>query len=917
MEKLRRGTEIFVLLLFCMSSVFFVSRVFSYSTNITHPTLIDKMAELYNQNFDPDLTAEQISWMKQGSVDEDMPPRWMNHFFDPVNNKGLRGIYMTAKDWAKDPESQSDYALGDFSWQRAILDYREGNIRHAFLSLGHVLHLLSDINVPAHTRDDIHISGDSYEQFLKVNGVKWNGDSVEFFGDLEDAFVKLANYANNNFYSDSTIESDRYNIIEVHSYETENGFLVAKDHDGRNLYFVNRLSDWNILPGIKSLSANVVLNDYADHLLPQVISSGAGVIDLFFSEVKNGGDFILPAQKNAKEKVSYAFGFLVKKVNELFGKFKEPDKFVVQAGEEPGYALIGKPNNESVQEDDEVIVEQNNQEEPGSGSLPTQEDIEEVSGGLKEIEEVDQEYLEEVVEEEIESNDGPVNFVYPLPLSFEPPNNESVQSGTGTESSVASQENNSSSSVENTQSSSPGGGTVVQGQTEEPQHSIDNSPTSTESLDGQDEESVESENIESSEDLVIDIVSSSIGTYAQILDVVISEVAWAGTASDKSTDEWIELYNNTDEQINLSGWKILVSDRVIELTGTMSSFGYFLLERTDDSALVGVDADQIFTLRGGLKNAGEHLQLIDAGDQIIDKVDCTTGWFSGDAEGYRSMRRVSTTLGGSYPLNWEYGNGQKPHDPSFSYQPPIEEKEEDVVVEEHEEQEPDVGMENPVVDNPPTSTKEYTIEDDQDESEETDSSIDPDSVDNPVGGYSGYQPSFTILTSVQSEKERVLTKDNNPYILQYNYIVPVGKILRIEPGVVVKAYSRDSYFDIRGYMIANGTSSLPITLTSGRDTSFESARLNRVVGTQGTGQAEAGDWQGIKLQPAAQLVLSGVHMRYAGAEFIVGNKKYQHAIKADTADLLIDGSSLVNNGELSILSSFSTTTIKDSVIVGR
>ena len=34
-------------------------------------------------------------------------------------------------------------------------------------------------------------------------------------------------------------------------------------------------------------------------------------------------------------------------------------------------------------------------------------------------------------------------------------------------------------------------------------------------------------------------------------DVVINEVMWAG-----ADNEWIELYNNTDEEINLEGWSI-------------------------------------------------------------------------------------------------------------------------------------------------------------------------------------------------------------------------------------------------------------------------------------------------------------------------------------------------------------------------
>ena len=54
------------------------------------------------------------------------------------------------------------------------------------------------------------------------------------------------------------------------------------------------------------------------------------------------------------------------------------------------------------------------------------------------------------------------------------------------------------------------------------------------------------------------------------LDVVISEIAWSGTATS-SYDEWLELYNNTANPIDLSGWTLSAAD------GTPSgSFGMLI-----------------------------------------------------------------------------------------------------------------------------------------------------------------------------------------------------------------------------------------------------------------------------------------------------------------------------------------------------
>ncbi len=50
------------------------------------------------------------------------------------------------------------------------------------------------------------------------------------------------------------------------------------------------------------------------------------------------------------------------------------------------------------------------------------------------------------------------------------------------------------------------------------------------------------------------------------IDLVISEVAWAGTAAS-SNDEWIELHNQGDEAVDLVGWQLAFGDTLIPLDG--------------------------------------------------------------------------------------------------------------------------------------------------------------------------------------------------------------------------------------------------------------------------------------------------------------------------------------------------------------
>lgn len=133
-------------------------------------------------------------------------------------------------------------------------------------------------------------------------------------------------------------------------------------------------------------------------------------------------------------------------------------------------------------------------------------------------------------------------------------------------------------------------------------------------------------------------------------DVVISEVAWMGTTNSYN-DEWIELYNNTDSAIDLSGWTLKATDGQpsINLSGTIPSQGYFLLERTDDTSVSGVAADLIYT--GTLENIGEILELRDDSGVLVDTVG-SGSWYEGNNTLKATMERVDRTGSGTDASNW-------------------------------------------------------------------------------------------------------------------------------------------------------------------------------------------------------------------------------------------------------------------------
>ena len=116
----------------------------------------------------------------------------MNHFYDPIHNVGLKSSYDTAKKWAGNASNQASYSKGDQTWQRAIDYYQKGDKEKAMIALGHILHLMEDMTVPAHTRDDAHPEGDPYEVWVKNNFKAINGEWI-YFNKLDKYFDYLAN----------------------------------------------------------------------------------------------------------------------------------------------------------------------------------------------------------------------------------------------------------------------------------------------------------------------------------------------------------------------------------------------------------------------------------------------------------------------------------------------------------------------------------------------------------------------------------------------------------------------------------------------------------------------------------------------------------------------------------------------------
>jgi hypothetical protein len=120
--------------------------------------------------------------------------------------------------------------------------------------------------------------------------------------------------------------------------------------------------------------------------------------------------------------------------------------------------------------------------------------------------------------------------------------------------------------------------------------------------------------------------------------VIINEIAWMGTELS-ANDEWIELYNMSDSAVDLAGYRLVAQDGSpqISLEGIIAAYAYYLLERTDDESVGGIEADIIFT--GSLGNSGEVLELLNAQGEVVDSVEAVEVWPAGDNISKQTMSR--------------------------------------------------------------------------------------------------------------------------------------------------------------------------------------------------------------------------------------------------------------------------------------
>ncbi|MBI5561460.1 MAG: hypothetical protein HY894_01205 [Deltaproteobacteria bacterium] len=268
-----------------------------------------------------------VQWIKEGGSAEDEPhySRSFNHYLDPISNSGYMGIFNSASQWAQSQGFGASALGGRYAWPDvrgyyylgltgATSGERDANLADTFRGLGQLTHLVSDMSVPAHTRNDGHILY-NYEDWVKanpdaifgkpdyytgaMNGISSLFDTGQYNGTNPDVTtstgVGLAEFTNANFFSEDTIYAG-------YQYPGAAGAVLWTDASNNRNYLMNagpgltveHLAASSFLyfyrlryfPNEKAylpvgLDDKVYL-DYASLLLPRAVGYSTNLLNYFF-----------------------------------------------------------------------------------------------------------------------------------------------------------------------------------------------------------------------------------------------------------------------------------------------------------------------------------------------------------------------------------------------------------------------------------------------------------------------------------------------------------------------------------------------------------------------------------------------------------------------------------------------------------
>ncbi len=157
-------------------------------------------------------------------------------------------------------------------------------------------------------------------------------------------------------------------------------------------------------------------------------------------------------------------------------------------------------------------------------------------------------------------------------------------------------------------------------------------------------------------------VSPTVSVYAPHAgDIVINEINWGGSRLSTS-DEWLELRNMRDIEIDIGGWTLENLGGSASASATITvpqgkvipAKGYFLIANAATiSSKINVTPD-VITTAISLLDTGEEIRLRSISGVVIDIANRTGAWFRGSKTPvYKSMERKDPPANGADVVNWQ------------------------------------------------------------------------------------------------------------------------------------------------------------------------------------------------------------------------------------------------------------------------
>lgn len=160
---------------------------------------------------------------------------------------------------------------------------------------------------------------------------------------------------------------------------------------------------------------------------------------------------------------------------------------------------------------------------------------------------------------------------------------------------------------------------------------------------------------------VFSVVTPTSSVYVpQAGDIVVNEINWGGSRVSTS-DEWVELRNMQNREIDMSGWTIenlgsssASATLTIAQGKNIPPLGFFLIANTTKaSSKINVDPD-VTTTGISLLDSGEELRLRASNGALIDTANRNGSWFKGaKTPAFRSMERKDIPGSGTDQSNWQ------------------------------------------------------------------------------------------------------------------------------------------------------------------------------------------------------------------------------------------------------------------------